>query len=634
MSASPSRSRAAAARRDDDHELRNYRLDERIGQEELATIYRARHLTLDRPVEVHVLRRSDWVSVSRFQQAARLAARIKHPHVLPVVDAGHDDRLGYYLVTPPLGGKLLQEVLENGPLSVADAIRIFTEIARALDALHAEGIIHRDVQPGSILITEESQEGAPGLHGYLTNFSLALSSDGPDLSQLEEADYLTAYAPPEQDFKNNSSSTTLDVYALGAVLYHMLTGEVPPAPGQSPRPLAEFNSGLAAAERVIRRVLSPQANLRYSSAGQAAAALRQSLRDVLAPEPAAALAPAAVAAPESEWLENPVETVLTQLLSGEFIQRSRACAQQLHEPHFLRQLLNGWSGENLLRRRNLGNAIVPDQVVSYNFYIYELRAYYETRTAAQPREKPYQGSRLSDRHAPPGVWQIPLPDPHPFDEIRPQEMVVPHSERVEMCVYCGGKGDINCQRCHGRGLVEERRAVTNPDGTRDKRVVTEDCPACEGEGQSDCQRCKGGGQVLTEDVFLWSRWGKIWDNTDDESGLPLNTIRARAEQVYSAVIDVRDQRWHAIAPLHELLEAAEHVDEEEQTRLLHAELTIKGTPITEIDYTEKQASRTIYLAGMNPPALSGDFSLYDVERMALAALIAVLVLVLVLVVVI
>src|SRR5688500_10928438 len=139
MSASPSRSRAAAARRDDDHELRNYRLDERIGQEELATIYRARHLTLDRPVEVHVLRRSDWVSVSRFQQAARLAARIKHPHVLPVVDAGHDDRLGYYLVTPPLGGRLLQEVLEKGPLSVADAIRIFTEVARALDALHAEG---------------------------------------------------------------------------------------------------------------------------------------------------------------------------------------------------------------------------------------------------------------------------------------------------------------------------------------------------------------------------------------------------------------------------------------------------------------------------------------------------------------
>jgi len=80
MSAPASRAKTTATpRRDDDHELRNYRLEERIGQEELTTIYRARHLTLDRPVEVHVLRRSDWVSVSRFGQAARLAARLKQP---------------------------------------------------------------------------------------------------------------------------------------------------------------------------------------------------------------------------------------------------------------------------------------------------------------------------------------------------------------------------------------------------------------------------------------------------------------------------------------------------------------------------------------------------------------------------
>ncbi|MBA3470317.1 MAG: protein kinase [Herpetosiphonaceae bacterium] len=629
MSASASRAKAAPApRRDDDHELRNYRLEERIGQEELATTYRARHLTLDRPVEVHVLRRSDWVSVSRFQQAARLGARLKHPNILPVIDAGHDDRFGYYLVTPPLGGRLLQEILEDGALPVADAVRIFSEVARALDTVHAEGIIHRDVQPGSIVVVEQigAEEAAVVRHGFLTNFSLALSSDGPDLSQLEEADYLTAYAPPEQDFKANSSSPALDVYALGAVLYHMLTGEVPPPPGQTPRPLSDFNQAIAPAERVIRRLLSPQANLRYTVAGQAAAALRQALRDQLGGERTAALATTAAASTaEAEWLENPVEPMLVQQLANDFVQRGRSWARQLHEMTFLRTLLNGWSSQNVIRRRSLGNAIMPDQVVSYNFYTYELRAYYETRTTPEPREKPYQGSRLSDRHSPPGVWQIVLPDPQPFDELRPQEMVVPHSERVEMCIYCGGKGDINCAKCHGRGLIEERRLMENPDGTRERRVVTADCPQCSGEGQADCARCKGSGQLLTEDVFMWSRWGKLWDNTDDETGLPLPDIRARSEQVYSAQIDVRDQKWHAIAPLHELLQAAENVDADQQTRLLHAELTISGTPVTEVDYNERGATHTLYLVGFDPPTIRGDFSLYDRERITLYAVIALLV---------
>ena len=628
MSAPASRSKAPTTpRRDDDHELRNYRLEERTGQEELATIYSARHLTLDRPVEVHVLRRSDWVSVSRFQQAARLAARLKNPHILPVIDAGHDDKFGYYLVTPPLGGRLLQEVLEDGPLPPADAVRIFTEIARALDAIHAENIVHRDVQPGSILVVEQPTGDAGGIvrHGFLTNFSLAWSADGPDLSELEEADYLTAYAPPEQDFKQNATASALDVYALGAVLYHMLTGDVPPAPGQSPRPLAEINPVLAPAERIIRRMLSPQATLRYTVAGQAAAALRQAMRDQLGPEPNTTLATTNAPTAEAEWLENPVETVLIQQLAGDFVQRGRAWARQLHELPTLRLLLNDWSSQNMLRRRNLGNAVVPDQVVSYNFYTYELRVYYETRTTPEPREKPYQGSRLSDRHTPPGVWQVVLPDPKPFDEVRPQEMVVPHSERVEMCIYCGGKGDLSCTKCHGRGLIEERRMMDNPDGTRERRIVTADCPSCAGEGQADCARCKGTGQLLTEDVFSWSRWGKIWENTDDEAGLPLSDIRAQTEQVYAAQIDVRDAKWHAIAPLHELLQAAENVDAEQQTRLLHAELTISGTAVTEVDYTERGAAHTLYVIGFLPPVVSGDFSLYDRERITLYGVIALLV---------
>ena len=146
------------------HDLLNYRLIERIGQEELATVYRATHLTLDRPVEVHILRRTDWISSSRFQLAAKLAARLSHPNILPVVDAGHDERYGDYMVTPRLDTRSLAEVLKAGPLDVLTALKLFTQIGAALDYLHGQGIVHRDVQPATILLTPQG-------NAYLTNFS-------------------------------------------------------------------------------------------------------------------------------------------------------------------------------------------------------------------------------------------------------------------------------------------------------------------------------------------------------------------------------------------------------------------------------------------------------------------------------
>src|SRR5262245_36207161 len=113
------------------HDLLNYRLAERVAQEELATVYRALHLTLERPVQVHILRRTDWISSSRFQLAARLAARLSHPNILPVVDAGHDERYGDYLVTPRLEARSLEEVLAGGPLDALTALRVFAQIGAA-----------------------------------------------------------------------------------------------------------------------------------------------------------------------------------------------------------------------------------------------------------------------------------------------------------------------------------------------------------------------------------------------------------------------------------------------------------------------------------------------------------------------
>src|SRR2546423_241951 len=204
-------------------ELANYRLAERVTQEELATVYRATHLPLDRPVYVHIWRRPDWVSASRFQLAARLAARLNHPNILPVIDAGHDDHYGDYIVTPQLEGCSLEEKFVEGPLDPLLALRVASQIGAALDYLPEQGIYHRDLRPANIFLTPQGV-------AYLTNFSLAPAPDAPDLSSIEAADYMTPYSAPEQNLTSNEHVAAQDLYSLGAILYHALSGIMPPAP--------------------------------------------------------------------------------------------------------------------------------------------------------------------------------------------------------------------------------------------------------------------------------------------------------------------------------------------------------------------------------------------------------------------
>ncbi len=594
-------------------EIKNYHLGERIAQDELALVYRARHQTLDREVHVHVLRRSGWIAVSRFQLAAKLAARLQHPHILPVLDAGHDERYGYYLVTPPVNAEPLQQLLDKGPVPPPIAIRIFAQIGQAVDALHRQKIIHRDIQPQTILVQPDGT-------ALLTGFSLAATADGPDLSELDEADYLTPYAAPEQTFEERAPEPALDIYALGAVLYHMLTGEVPPGTGIEPASLATRNPELAPAERVLRRMLAPQPHLRYPSAAQAAAALRGALRTVA--EPIGSDGRADVSS-EGQWLENPLEIVLRDRLAADFLERSQQRATQLHSGEGLRRLLDSWSGDNPVRRRQLGQAIRIDQTVSYNVYFYDLKVLYETRSYPETRERPFSGSRVSSRKQAPDRWQVDVAVPEePFANVPVTEVAVPNSEKSSVCPRCKGETRITCARCQGRGTLDIKRTVKSPTGTHSE-LQTVDCPDCGGQALLTCDRCDGQGSLLESSVFQFSRRGRLWQNTDDIEGLPQRTLEARSEQVNTAAIDLHDPMWHAVQPLHELIEEASKSVSEE-TRIVAAELTIRGTPVTEVDYTFRNKPRTLAIIGFDDN-IRGDLSLFDSERILIVTLAILLV---------
>jgi serine/threonine protein kinase len=597
-------------------ELRNYRLIKRLAQEELATVYSASHLTLERPVEVHILRRNDWVSSGRFQLAARLAARLSHPNLVPVIDAGHDERYGHYLVTPRLDAQPLSALLAAGPLPPLLAVRIVTQIAAALDYLHAQQIVHRDVQPANILVTAEGV-------AYLTNLSLAAAPDTPDLSSLEEADYLTPYSAPEQRFTEGEASPALDVYGLGAVTYHMLSGEAPPEPGAPLPSLAAVDPALAPADRVVRRMLLPQPQARFPGAAAAATALRQALRGQI--DQATDDMEESRWEPNAEWLPNPLETALDPALHErfqEYLARARKRADELHRRDAIRRFLNRWSRDGFFRRRALGQLIQPEQIVSYNVYFYELRALYETRTEPMPRLRP-QAPTDQPRafQTPADVWQVPVPETGPLESVRPRELVLPGSERIFTCTECLGAGKVFCATCKGQGTVEKVSRVSNRDRSRSAETISVECPTCRGYGKQVCPRCEGAGNLVEELVFTWSRRAMLFENSDDVEDLPRMAIRKCLEPVFEGPIDPYKGPWYSVAPLAEVLREVIKAAGDD-TRIGHAELTVRGAPITEVDYLLDDQPRQLHLIGFEPQ-LFGDWSLYNRERIALVVVVAI-----------
>ena len=601
-----SASQSGAAR-----ELRNYRLDQRIDQDELAVVYRATHLTLDRPVLVSVLHRTDWVSSSRFQLAGRLAAHLTHPNLLPVIDAGYDERIGHYLVTPYLDTRSLQDVLAGGALEPLQALRIATQLASVLDYLHAQNIVHRDVQPANILITPQGT-------AYLTNLSLAAAPDTPDLSSIDDTDYRTPYTAPEQTLRSGQPTPASDLYSLGAVIYHMFSGE-PPPPAGTPPSLALRDEALATVDRVIQRLMAHHPSQRYSSAGQAITALRQALRAQI--DAATVDMEESRWEPIAEWLENPLETVLGNLIDADFVARSRARADALHRVDAIRRLLDRWSRQNWTHRPQLGHLIEPEQIVSYNLYFYELRVAYETRTSPQVRLGVHRGGALTPvREA--SLWEAPVPDLPPFETHAAETMTLPGSQRVVGCPECSSAGRIPCRTCEGSGTVLRTRRVKEPDGTTRVEQLSEECPTCRGYGREECERCEGTGQLLEEKVFSWSRSARAYFNEDDLSGLHKPTLQAKAQKVFEGPVSLREGHWYQVAPLKELIEEAQRGCGDD-TRVIAAELIIRGVPVTEVDYRFRDQPRTLAFIGFDN-TLKGDMTLYDVERIVLYAIILVM----------
>jgi serine/threonine-protein kinase len=207
-----------------------YRLDAQIGRGGMSTVYRAFDTVLERPVAIKLMHReiaAESDQLERFRREARSVARLNHPHIVTVIDAGeepsedgHEPGVGTpYIVLEYVEGETLKQLIRgDGPLEITEAIAYAIEIARALGAAHERQIVHRDVKPQNVLIGEEG--GAK-----ITDFGIARTLTEEGLTVAGRVLGTTDYVSPEQALGQAVTGQS-DLYSLGIVMYEMLTGQV------------------------------------------------------------------------------------------------------------------------------------------------------------------------------------------------------------------------------------------------------------------------------------------------------------------------------------------------------------------------------------------------------------------------
>jgi serine/threonine-protein kinase len=204
-----------------------YELEELVGSGGMSSVYRARDRLLERRVALKILHEyytADEEYVERFRREARAAARLSHPNIVTVIDRGADEGR-HYIVFEYIDGQTLKEYADDeGPLAVRRALELAIQIAHGLAFAHDNGLIHRDVKPQNVILNGDGQP-------KVTDFGIARSVDVEGVTKSGTVLGTSNYISPEQASGKTVDGKT-DVYALGVVLFELLTGRVP-FPGES-----------------------------------------------------------------------------------------------------------------------------------------------------------------------------------------------------------------------------------------------------------------------------------------------------------------------------------------------------------------------------------------------------------------
>jgi hypothetical protein len=295
-------------------EFAGYRIERRLGRGGMGILYLAIEPGLDRHVALKLIApeaAADDVFAQRFAEESRIAASIEHPNVVPIYAAGEHDGVPFIAMRFVSGSDLGQRIAREGRLEPERAAALIAQLGNGLDAIHAAGLVHRDVKPANVLIS-----GAEGSeHAYITDFGVARNvATQSGLTQTGRFVGTLDYVAPEQ-ISGGAVDARVDVYALGCLLYKLLTGNVPfPREGEAARLYAHLNDPPPspslyvpelpmALDDVVVRAMSKEPDDRYPSAGDLGRAAVAALSGAQVAIPERTVATGAAATREATTME-------------------------------------------------------------------------------------------------------------------------------------------------------------------------------------------------------------------------------------------------------------------------------------------------------------------------------------------
>jgi Protein kinase domain len=259
-------------------EFAGYRIERSLGRGGMGVLYLAVEPGLERRVALKLIApeaAADEVFARRFAEESRIAASIEHPNVVPIYAAGEEGGIPFIAMRYVSGSDLGRRLAREGRLEPAPAAALISQVGNGLDAIHAAGLVHRDVKPANVLLSESGG----GDHAYITDFGVARNvATESGLTQTGRFVGTLDYVAPEQ-ISGGAVDARADVYALACLLFKLLTGEVPyPRDGEAARLYAHLNdpppapslhatAAPMALDDVVIRAMSKQPGDRYPSAG-------------------------------------------------------------------------------------------------------------------------------------------------------------------------------------------------------------------------------------------------------------------------------------------------------------------------------------------------------------------------------
>ncbi len=461
-------------------QIGNYIIDREIGRGATSEVWLATHAYMNhRQFAVKLLLSQNTESIQRFTREATLLSHLNHKNIVQIYDHGRYEHY-YYSILQYIGGCSLQQFIDRKQrLDFPEALKIFTQIAQALDHAHSLQIVHRDVSPNNVLVEETTGEA------YLTDFGIARDIN-QKITVEDKVMGTPGYWSPEHARSATEVTHLSDIYGLGVMLYTMLSGGLPwddfPVTPDQPfgslitlkqRGVYHVPNGV---DRVIQTMLAIDPSKRFPS-GQAAvdelerlsqkhrAATQNNGKPATVGEKRKLDTTNASAKFEAVGVQqNEVETVLGPDLIRAPIARAHERAEQLCQPRFVADLLDTWAkqgfAQGVFRRAMLGRMARLHRVISRNVYFYQLQVLYEERHDPEVIQEPDKEAENIPLEPEVDRWKVALPSVQIFQDDPGKQTMLPGSSRVVKCSKCQGQGKVTCSRCKGKRRIETTRQLS------------------------------------------------------------------------------------------------------------------------------------------------------------------------------